>query len=140
MYDDPKPKNDFTAEYGKFKNEDYAVRERGGCLTVFLGFIAVVNVLLLVLTWMTVSSAPAYADTGLLNMLLMLQVVMTGAALLCVWGLWNWKRWGYYGLMALYVISMIINVLSGAAATIGGSIAGMAILYFLMKDKMDYLE
>jgi hypothetical protein len=133
-----KPKNDsFDLAYEKPKNE---VRERGGCLTAFIGYIVIVNLAVVLLTFSIRSSLPSYADTGTFDLFLGLQVVMTGAALACAYGLWTWQKWGYYGLMALYGLNIALSILTGQFTSIGGSVLGIVLLYYVMRDKQHWLE
>lgn len=131
-----KPKND------KIKNEYRNVKERGGCLSVFLGFAVIANIAVALLTLILFNEYSQFSgvDTGFFTIVVIFSLVAAAATIACVWGLWNWKRWGYNGLMALYVLSMVVNLLSGSLQTVAGSAIGMGILYFLMKDKMHYLD
>jgi oligosaccharide repeat unit polymerase len=144
---DDKPKNDFYDDYGKPKNDDYSVPERGGCLNFFLAFLVVANLGILVFTFSTYSELqslgtlpPSVASQAqLAYTFLSVQVIISIGIFACVYGLWNWKRWGYYGLIVIYGINILIGFFTGQSTAIGGFI-GIAILYYLMKDKTQYLE
>lgn len=155
---DDKPKNDFD-RYGNKSKNDYhysAKPERGGCLTFFLGFLAFGNLILvmyLVNVWVELQNRVIYsspyaiipARTNPMNYVIIgLAIIGSFLAFVCVYGLWNWKSWGYQGLMGLYALGILIgififlstwNISSGV-----GSAVGMGVLYYLMKDKMNYLE
>ncbi len=137
-YFDDKPKNDFSdLGFEKPKND---LRERGGCLTAFIGYIVIVNIGVLLLTLSVRTSLPSAADTGMVDFLVGIQALFTGAALFCAYGLWNWKKWGYQGLMALYGLNIVLSILSGQLNAITGSFVGIALLYYVMKDKRHLLE
>lgn len=140
---DDKPKNDFSDNYGKPKNDyQYSPPERGGCLSLFLGFIMVVNVLaILFICVMTGQiSSSAYGNSGLVMIIFGLSILAGIAQIACAYGLWNWKSWGYNGLIFLYIVSIVINLIGNSLPSAGGSVIGLAILYYLMQDKKDYLE
>jgi len=143
MYDfDNKPKNDFSDGYGKPKNDyQYSPPERGGCLTALLGFIMVTNILGIFAMFVVVGDVSAYgSNSGLVSLILYGSVAISIAAAICAYGLWNWKRWGYNGLMVLYVLSIVITLIGSNPSSAAGSAAGLAMLYYLMKDKTHYLE
>jgi hypothetical protein len=143
-YYDEKPKNTFGDGYGEYKEKnDYGMyRERGGCLSFFIGWIVVVNaaVILLMIAAMGGANDTFPRNAGTYQMLFMLQIGMSVALIACAFGLWNWKQWGYTGLLILYGISAALNLLSGAPQFVVGSLVGLAILYGLMKDKTQWLE
>lgn len=133
--------------YGKSKNDepsnqDYNRPDRGGCLTAFLVVIIGANIFLLVTTLVQFFQLREYADLiGPGTMLLLfglfaVQVFIFASAV----GLWNWKEWGYNGLLAGYVISAIISLLAGSLPQVGGAIIGLVILTQLIKPVRDYLE
>lgn len=139
---DDKPKNDHSDGYGKYKNDyQYSPPERGGCLTAFLGFIMVANVLGIFVIFSAVGDVSSYgSNSGLVSLILYGSVAISIAAVVCAYGLWNWKGWGYNGLMIIYIISIVLNAITANFSSIGGSIGGLAILYYLMKDKSYYLD
>ena len=144
MYDE-KPK----FSYGDKPKTDYSMEpERGGCLTAFLGLSFVVNLLaipaaLYLQSQINDLSGSAYVDSAQLGVaqFFVLAAVISGiAGAVCIWGLWNWKRWGYQGLIALQIIGVVLNLFGGTPQYAVSGIVGLGILVYLMKDKTDYLE
>ena len=135
-YDD-KPKYDYQTQ-----------PERGGCLTAFLGVSFVLNLLAIPFALYLQSqindlSGLPNVDSGQLGLaqfFVVVAIVSGIAAVVCIWGLWNWKRWGYYGLIALQIIGGVLNLFGGTPQYAVSSIVGLGILMYLMKDKTDYLE
>ena len=122
-----------------YQYESYTEKERGGCLTAFLGFAIFGNILGLILILTTFSSASRQAG-GMISILIFALFAIQVGIFISVIGLWNWKRWGYNGMLAGYVIGLILNLITGSFASMGGSIIGIVLLTQLMKDKMELLE
>lgn len=124
----------------KSKNDYYETpKERGGCLTAFLGFAILGNIFVIGLLLLSFMEYREFLDSGTQLMIYGLFAVQVGV-FVSVIGLWNWKKWGYQGMIAGYVIGIIISILMGSFNTIGGSVIGLGILVYLMKDKQHLLE
>lgn len=146
-YYDDKPKK---FEYGEKPKYDYPMEpERGGCLTAFLvvAFLGQIASIFIALSLQSdinsLSSsvrASASSEVGFAQMIVYFVIIVAVIGLVCIWGLWNWKRWGYYGIIALYVIGAILNLVSGSIPTAVGSFVGLGVLVYLMRDKADYLD
>jgi hypothetical protein len=139
-YDDDKLKNDF--EKPKFTPySDYPVeRERGGCLTAFLVFIIGVNVFFLVTLCAQYSEVSRYSYGSSLMPVFALGFGIQCVVLACAVALWNWKKWGYYGLMLGYGASFLIGLVTGSITNIIGAIVGVSILVGLVNDKLDMFD
>jgi hypothetical protein len=139
-YMDEKPKRDFRSSYGGYNNP---TQERGGCLTAFLLLNMVVSALGLIaicgaFTQMNrISSSLRGVDTGTLSFILLISLVLGVASFI---GLWNWQKWGYQGMFAFYVISIILNLCSFDAGRLIGNVIGLAILYYLVSPIEHLLE
>jgi hypothetical protein len=127
---DDKPKNDVVQE------------ERGGCLTAFIAFVAIVNVAMIFLVFFTLSNLSQFPESqrGLLQMAFFIQIGFSIFAIACAYGLWNWKRWAYYGFFVIYGLNIVLSIISGQIPAAAGSVIGIAILYYLLKDKTHLLE
>jgi hypothetical protein len=97
--------------------------ERGGCLTVFLIFVGLANVLELLLS-------P--------NLIVLIFVVFI---LACIAGVWNRQKWGYFGLMLAYVLNLLLAVFMVGSIPIAiGAVIGMTITYALINPQLDYFS
>lgn len=135
--------NNFGNE--KSKNDSYpsgsyyTPKERGGCLSLFLGFAFLGNLFFLLYYLVTFSEFRGALDAGWSILLFGIFAIQVGIFVSVV-ALWNWKQWGYNGLMAGYVLNIVLSLLTGAFTSITGSVIGIAILYYLMKDKIHLLD
>lgn len=135
----------------KSKNDYYHSDkpEHGGCLGAFLGFIIIGNIIGIILILIMRNwnqNGPLIWDlnlaygSSLVSMTPFLSIGTSIATIICAYGLWNWKRWGYYGLIGLFVVAIVSSLFVGSL--IGGvsSVVAIAVLLFLMKDKVNSLE
>jgi hypothetical protein len=115
-------------------------RVRGGCLTVFLIAIMVVNPIVAILYFTMgeairkgLPDAPSWA-IPVLGVFCLLNLVFAIA-------LWMWKKWGFYGFVASTVAALVINIISGLPLhqVVVGPI-GVVILYALLRKVWDQLE
>lgn len=137
--------NDEKPKYGYEDKPNQMQPERGGCLTAFLilGFIGnLLAIPLILFAQSAIADSPYASDAGLAlsPIFLFLIFILSVAGIACIWGLWNWKRWGYNGTIALYVIGAVVNFVSAGFSSIVSSFIGLGILVYLMKDKTQYLE
>lgn len=108
------------------------IRERGGCLTMFLVVGVAVSVQLAVLglglaplpegfsnpdapSWVL----PAQGAFGVLNALLLI-------------GIWFWQRWAVYGFCVLSVLITVVNLATGAAPLLALAKLGAPFVLFLL--------
>jgi hypothetical protein len=54
--------------------------------------------------------------------------------------IWNWKKWGIYGVAVVYIISTMINLSSGDLAPILVTIVRWGILFFLIRPIWDHFD
>jgi hypothetical protein len=121
------------------QEHQYTVRqERGGCLTAWLVFLTIANVLAIIL---------GFALTGTLGPLSLLSVVSGTLALIGVVGTWQMKKWGYHTLIAFYLLGVIVGLLSlaeqsgsASAGPIIGSLIGLGITSALVLNKWEDFE
>lgn len=105
-----KPKRDFVGA---------GERKRGGCLTAYLvlamigGACSLPGYLFLLADGG--SSIEAYNDVSFSSTWLILSFVLSTVALASAVGLWQWKRWGYTGLLATQVANIAFSLTGGFA-------------------------
>lgn len=147
-YYSEKPKNDKVKNDYPYYDE---AKERGGCLSVFMAVISIMSVLNIPLTLLSftqigtlaeLADSPYYIgpDIGLLTAVTVIGLVVAVAQLYFIYSLWNWKSIGYNGMLGVYIINIILMFILGTPAAAGGAAIGLGVLYFLMKDKMHYLD
>lgn len=120
-------------------SQPYVVQERGGCLTAFLIFVGILNLIVL---GISVLSLGATGGLGFIDILLRV-IIIVGVV-----GAWQLKRWGVYTLMTMYAIGLIIAILelmttsgaTGAFGSIVGSVIGIALLYGLTHNRWEAFE
>ena len=129
---DEKPKNEF--QYEKPKNE----RERGGCLTAFLAVFIGLNMLsfLVVCSQMSSPRLSRYATGPVFLVALVVECIVVA----CAVGIWNWQKWGYYGLAAIYGLSVVVTLCSGNILSAIGSGVVLAILVSLVNAKIELFD
>ncbi|MEQ8674643.1 MAG: hypothetical protein RLP44_16385 [Aggregatilineales bacterium] len=122
--------------------------ERGGCLSIFLVLIFGGTLFLMFAICSTYSEISSirnnyYVDESALSQAtgwLALGFALGCAQLACVVALWNYKSWGFYGLMISYGLGIVLNMCGGNIPTAIGSMVGMGILYALVNPILYSLE
>jgi len=74
--------------------------------------------------------------TGILPIALYTLIGLAAVNLVCVVGIWNWRKWGVYGIVATSIVALIINFLIGVpffASLLG--LVGLVILWLLVQPK-----
>ena len=104
-----------------------SVRERGGCLSMWLvavmGFNLLGNCMLLA--------------NGIFDVI---ALGLSAANIVCAAAVWNWKRWGAYGLASSFSVSFIIGLALGDGYTIASSLLPAALLFSLVEPKWRWME
>lgn len=117
---------------------------RGGWLTAFLLFATFTNLLNLFTACGQLadvqSSSDKYQDPGTAQMLWFCALIVQAAIVVSIFGVWYWKIWGYYGLMAGYVLGMIVNLFTGNTLYLISGAISLPVVYALVNPKMDMLE
>ena len=129
-----KPKNDF--EYEKPKND----RQRGGCLTLFLVFIIGMNTFFLFALCAQAAQLGRYSSAGIAVPVLAVAFAIQSAVIACAVGIWNWQKWGYYGMAVAYVIQLVVMLCSGNIINVVSSVVGLIILVSLVNNKIEMFE
>jgi hypothetical protein len=110
--------------------------ERGGCLTIWLVLMIIAFAFsafnYLVNGAQVAAALPGAVPSWAFTVLGIAAVVGVVSAI----GLWMWKKWGFYGYIAVAVVALIINAIIGLLVPgIVGAAIGIGILWFLVKDK-----
>ena len=140
-----------------FEDSSYelSVRERGGFLTLMLGFIIALSTAGLIALFGLVVARFGFGPLARwvsgrsdpINLILLplgakfgAEFVFTCAELLCAVALWRWKKWGYYGLMAVYGIGIVRALLSGNIIGVIGSMVAAFIILSVIQDRIEMFE
>lgn len=102
-------------------------RERGGCLSLWL--VAVMGVNLLGIVLLVVGGT-----FDCITLALSISNFVFAAAL------WNWKKWGAYGLAASFALMLLLGLAFGDIYAIVSSILPATLLYFLVNPKWHLME
>ena len=112
--------------------------DRGGCLNLWLGASALFGVLGI---FLILGLADELGRRGM-GFFYVVSLVALVAALVCVYGIYQWKRWGVYGLVATSFINLTVSVMAGIATATScvSPFVQVAILWYLVHDKWDVFE
>lgn len=136
---DQKPPLDYKY-HEKPKHDEYYTPERGGCLTAFLLIMGIGNIAFGLMVCAVLIKQNSFFNSSLSQLFSYMQLGISIAAFTCAYGLWDWKRWAYNGIYGIYLFNVVIALLVGQISGAIGTIIGMLILYYLMKDKAGYLS
>ena len=122
--------------------------ERGGCLSAFLVLIFGGTLFLMFAMCSTYSEINSIRNSYYVNSsaasealgLLAFGFALGCVQLACVVALWNYKSWGFYGLMISYGLGVVLNLCGGNIPTAVGSFIGMCVLYALVNSILYSLE
>jgi hypothetical protein len=110
-------------------------KRRHGCVTAWL----VLNAISVVVSWISIAAikgAGLQVPTTIeMTPLYLIYAGISGILMwVCVVGLWKFKRWAFYGWVALFVAGAIGNLVMGLAwSGIFGSAIGLALLYGILQ-------
>jgi len=112
--------------------------DRGGCLNLWLGASALFGVLGIFLI-LGLGGDLTRRGMGLFFVLSLVALVVV---LVCDYGIYQWKRWGVYGLVATSFINLAISVMAGIATATScvGPFVQLGILWYLVHDKWDVFD
>jgi hypothetical protein len=101
-------------------------RKRHGCLTTWLIIMVILNLLGILLV------AGIFAAYDAPGWLLAVSIGSGLLSLLFIIGVFMWKKWGAYGIIAIYIISIILDIVSGSYTSIAGSVIGLSVFLMVM--------
>lgn len=121
-------------------------KERSGWLSALLIFIFGLNAFFI---FMLFDAATKAGNTNFrfygssadeVFPLLAISFAVTCVQMACVVALWNYRRWGYYGLLIGYVLAFFMNVLSGAFPTAIGNLVFLGLVFALVNPIDNVLD
>lgn len=128
----------YRAEQGK---------NRGGCLTVWLGVSLALSLLTVLLL---IQSLDAFRPGALpggrtmpVSIVTVLLVLALGIAnVVSIYGIFQWKRWGVYGLVAVLIASPVVELMIGTATgrDLLQPFIQIGLFAFLLRGKWPYFE
>lgn len=142
-YQTPPPNNPLFAPQKVTSDE----KSRGGCLTIWLGVSLAFSLISAVLLLQVLDAfRPGALRPGYrmpfsgFGIILLLGLVV--AHIVSLYGAWNWKRWGIYGLGTVIFASPVVETLLGTATATDcfAPIVQVCILWLLVRNKWDYFE
>jgi hypothetical protein len=112
------------------------IKERGGCLTYWLAYAAIVALLLVYFLSSFVSNNPWFLNGS---------IGITVFQIIFIIGIWLWKKWGVFGYAVTTLITPIIAFLrvssiTDALVSLIQSVSLILVLYLLVKPKWQYFE
>ena len=117
---------------------DISTRQRGGCLALYLviGFIGVISSIIGILLNLSSSKLiyPAWYTPTL--------IVLVLPQLFSKYGVYKWKKWGFYLSAIILPSGSIVSLLRGKDIAISfvGLIIGVPLLWYLIHTKWSLFE
>ena len=105
-----------------------AAKVRNGCLTIWLVFIIIGNIISSILL-ATVSSA----DAGVAGLVKGVDIGISLWIAVCAAALFMWKKWGFYGFILAAVISIALNIALHDYVFAISPVISVAILYGVLQ-------
>ena len=128
-----------AAEEENMDNSTSSKPKRGGCLSIFL----IVSMIAYPLTAVYYFFASETIEQFLPNFpswLILIFGLMALADFVFVIGIWNWKKWGVYGLAVTILIAIVINSFNVGLLAASSGLIGLAFLAYLVRDVWPYME
>lgn len=120
------------------------VRDRGGCLTAYLLVAVAANVVSLLAVCAQFidiqTNTFEYITPSAARVNLAFVLVVQVGILACVIALWEWKAWGYYGLVAANLITIVIYLFAREFVFVISGMVGLLILLWLVNPVRHMLE
>lgn len=114
-------------------------RKRGGCLTAWLAFLMLAN-LLLAIQYLIAGSVARQAIPVLPAWIVPLMGLLALANCVFAIGIWKWKRWGLYGFIGSSLAAFVVNLMTTGFVLALLGLVGVGILAFLLRPVWRHLE
>lgn len=141
--------NSTTPPLGPSNFQPEEVRQRGGCLTIWLGLslalalISAANLFQLLDYLRPGALRPGAGITSseLIGIIVGYGVLVIGI-IASIYGIWHWKRWGVYGMVAVVFVSPVIELMVGdlVPRDCVQPFLQSGFLWFLIRNKWKYFE
>jgi hypothetical protein len=116
------------------------IKQRGGCLSVFLVWKALALIVISVCCLIS-SEALRYVASSTSPIALILVLILACLEIVLLFGIWNWKLWGVFGMIGLGIFAFVCNLITGVGlihSILGTS--GAVILGILIFPRLDYYK
>ena len=120
-------------------------RERGGCLSILLVLYvlgAIFNLYTAISIGATNATLVAAGLTPFPSWYPIALIISAVLAVVGVYGLWMWKKWGAYAIIADFAVGIIAALLAGTSLAygLGALVVGGGLLWYVLRDKWALLE
>ena len=116
-------------------------RERGGCLSLYLGIGLILGPIVVLLYLNLLSDRRV---TLLIpGWFLVVQFALIILTFIFTYQTWHWKRWGLYGLYGTMIFGNLLSIgigIGNPSRDLIQLVVQPLILYGLVRNKMDYFE
>lgn len=116
------------------------VKERGGCMTIWLIAVLILNPLVGI--YYLTSGSQLFSQLNLPSWLVPVFVFFAVVNTVCGIGILQWKKWGAFGFVGSSIIAFFVNLIYfrlNFAAIIGGLI-GLAVTYYLLQNRWEMFD
>ncbi len=112
--------------------------ERSGCLTWWL----IASVLFSILAVFQLLNAGGELTRSGNSQFFVVSVALVVVAMACLYGIYEWKRWGVYGYVVVGLVGLVLNMVAGTAT---GPIClapfvQIGFVWYLVKDIWDQFD
>ena len=115
-------------------------KQRGGCLTIWLSLMTIGGAIGIFASFIRSPDIAMFQIT-LPEWYQPVKAFIAIVYLVCVIGMWMWKKWGFYGIVLLNIAGVVIHLMIGIPFlwAVGG-LVGLIILWILVNPVMNQFE
>jgi hypothetical protein len=107
-------------------------KQRHGCLTAWLVLVIVANTLTALAYVLGQSAVAANLPAGR-GWVVPVLAVFAAANVIFAIALFQWRRWGFYGIVASSVVALVVNLLVGGGPFVITGLLGPLVLYGVLQ-------
>ncbi len=104
-----------------------ARKKRHGCLTALLVFIIVINLFAAFFTWLGAGVLAEFLENEPATWVTWFNVIISLLVVVFAIAIFIWKKWGFWGLVAIQIINIVVSAVSGNVFSVVSSIIGALI-------------